>query len=525
LPRYFPLGLALLLLNPSAIVAQLAPVGVPKGALRVDIRGVFESADRRLFDGRTEDYLADFGSPAFGSDRIPLLGPVDSLLGVVLGQPSYRLNLGRQRARGQLTVGTGIIGVALGVTRRITLFANVPLVTTRVQARLRLDSTAADGGLNPAHPGLGTGTDPGRADAFFTEFNTALATLETRIANGTYAGNPTLDSIARAIAQRGGGMRDALYSLTRDPIQASPFLPSGASVTGQQIATAISGLQDTLANTLGVPGFTASPVLAANRLTDTEFATVLSDPAGPMTTFPFAESKISRIGDMDVGAVFTVVDRFDRPGTTGGFRLAVTGLFRMPTGIRDNPANLIDVGTGNGRYEAGVSGTADVGAGAIGARLSGGYLVRFSTLRVRRVTAPGQPFAEASRLTNVNVDAGDILTLGARPFLRLVRNIAIHGQADYTRMGADAVSYRSAQDAIGGVPASIMAEGSRTALAVGGGVSYVGRAAHECEPGRKCGWPIEAGWSYTTVVRGTGGRVEKFRTTRVEIRWYQRLWR
>jgi hypothetical protein len=525
LPRYFPFGLALLLLNPSPLAAQLAPVGVPKGTLRIDIRGAFESADRRLFDGNTEDYLADFGSPSFGSNRIPLLRSADSLVGVVLGQAGYRLNLGNQRARGQLTVGSGTIGAALGLTSRITLFANVPLVTTRVQARLRLDSTTADGGLNPAHPALGNPTEQGLADAFFTAFNTALATLETRIANGTYAGNPTLDSIARAFAQKGGDMRDALFTLTRDPLIASPFVPSGASSTGQQIAARIAGLQDTLANTLGVTGFTGSPVLAANRLTDAEFATALTNPAAPIAAFPFAESKIARIGDMDVGAVFTVLDRFDRPGKTGGFRLAVTGLLRLPTGFRDNPANLIDVGTGNGRYEAGVTGTADLGSGPVGTRLSGGYLVRFPTLRVRRVTTPAAPYVEAARLTNVRMNAGDVLTLGARPFLRLARNIAIHGQADYIRVGADAVSYNSAADAIPGVPASVMAEGSRTALAVGGGVSYVGRAAHECEPGRKCGWPVEAGWSYTTVVRGTGGRVEKFRTTRLEVRWYQRIWR
>jgi hypothetical protein len=53
----------------------------------------------------------------------------------------------------------------------------------------------------------------------------------------------------------------------------------------------------------------------------------------------------------------------------------------------------------------------------------------------------------------------------------------------------------------------------------------VGRAAHECEAGRKCGWPIDASWNYTTVVHGSGDRMLKFRTTRLEIRWYQRLWR
>jgi hypothetical protein len=502
-------------------------VGVPRGTLRFDIRGAFESADRRLFDGTTENYLADFGSPTLGSDRVPLLRSADSLLGIVLGQAEYRLNLGNQRARGQLTIGTGTIGAALGLTSRITLFANLPLVTTRVQTRLVLDSTAADGGLNPAHPGLGNVTDQNTADQFFTAFDGALATLATNIGNGTYAGDPALESLARDIAARGGSLRDALFALTRDAVQASPFLPSSTSTAGLEILARIRGLQDTLANTLGVTGsgFTTDPVLAGSRLTDAEFATVVNDPAGPIAAFPLAETKISRMGDMDVGAVITLLDRFDRPRTTGGFRLAVTGLVRLPTGFRDNPNSLTDVGTGNGRYEVGVSGTADLGAGRLGTRLTGGYLVRLPSLRVRRVTAPAAPYAEAFRLTNVHLNAGDVLTLGARPFFRFARGIAIHGQADYLRIGRDAVSYDSPADAIPGVSAGELAEGSRTALAIGGGISYVGRAARECEPGRRCGLPIEAGWSYTTVVRATGGRVEKLRTTRLEIRWYQRVWR
>ncbi|HEY7683324.1 MAG TPA: hypothetical protein VH879_11840 [Gemmatimonadales bacterium] len=524
--RFLRLGLSLVpLLLATSLPAQLAPVGAPKGSLRFDIRGAFESADRRLLDDQTEDYLADFGSSAFGSDRLPFLRATDSLVGTVLGQAGYRLNLGAQRANGQLTIGTGTIAAALGITSKVTLFANVPFVTTRVQARLRLDSTAADGGLNPAHPTLGNASDQALAATFFTAFDNALSTLQSRIQSGTYAGDPTLQAIALEIAARGTTARDALSTITRDPNQASPFLPTAASPTGQQIVASIRGLQDTLANTLGVPGFASDPVLAAGRLTDQEFAGFVSDPAGPMDAFPLGESKISRMGDMDVGAVLTLVDRFDRPGHTGGFRFAVTGLVRLPTGQRDNPANLLDVGTGNGRYEVGVSGTADLGAGRLGARFTGGYLLRLSTLRVRRLTAPGAPYALAGTLTNVREDAGDVMQLGARPFFRLARNIAIHGEVDFQRTLADAVSYDSPSDSIAGLSANLLAEKRRSALAVGGGVSYVGRSAHECEPGRRCGWPIEAGWSYTTVVQGWGGRVVKFRTTRLEIRWYQRIWR
>ena len=162
----------------APLAAQLEPVGAPKGTFRFDIGGRFASADRRLFDGRRQDYLADFGGPSLGSEQFAGLAGTDSALAQILGQPGYRLNLGRATARGQLTIGAGILGGALGITSRLTLFARVPLVTTRVQARVRLDSTTADGGINGAHPTLGNATDQARAVTFFSAFDQALTDLD-----------------------------------------------------------------------------------------------------------------------------------------------------------------------------------------------------------------------------------------------------------------------------------------------------------------------------------------------------------
>jgi hypothetical protein len=523
--RFAGLLAALSLMVTARAPAQLAPAGAPKGTFRVDLRGSFGSADRRLFEGTSEDYLADFGSPALGSDRIPLLSATDALVGAIIGQPSYRLNLGHQRARGQLTIGTGTIGGALGLTRRLTLFANVPFVTSRVQANLRLDSTASDAGLNPAHPVFGNTIDQGIAAQFVQDFSSALSELADSINSGAYAGNPGLDATARALLARGTTVRDQLSLLSNDPTAASPFLPTATSGAGAAILAVIAGLQDTLASQLSVPGFNSAPVLPASRATQTDLQSFVAAPAGPVAALPLFESKISRMGDMDLGAIYTVIDRFDRPGETGGLRVALQGLLRLPTGRRDDPNNLTDVGTGNGRYEIGLSGLADLGRGRWGARLSGGYLIRLSSFRVRRITAPGQPYAAFTTLGNVRLNAGDVAHLGARPFFRLARNLALHGVADYWRAGRDEARYESASDSLPGIDAGILGEDGRSALSLGGGITYVGRGARECQPGRKCGLPIEASWSYTTVASASGQPVSKFRTTRLEIRWYQRIWR
>src|SRR5690606_41572273 len=104
----------------------------------------------------------------------------------------------------------------------------------------------------------------------------------------------------------------------------------------------------------------------------------------------------------------------------------------------------------------------------------------------------------------------------ALPAFRRARGLAVGGSVDYWRAGDDAASYSSAADAIPGVSASVLAaQSGRSAVALGGGLSYVGRAVRECEANRRCGWPIEASWNYSTVIAATGGRVEKFRSTRL----------
>ncbi|TFG50609.1 MAG: hypothetical protein E4H38_03265 [Gemmatimonadales bacterium] len=520
-----PVALLLLLLVNAPLAAQLAPVGAPRGVLRLEIRGTFESADRRLFDGTTEDYLADFGSNALGQDRLPFLASADSILGQIVSLPAFRMNLGREKARGQLTIGTATLGSSLGITSRITIFASVPLVTTRVQANLRLDSANADAGINPAHPFNGDPAGQQQAANFFTSFTAALSTLDANIANGSYAGNPSLDSLARATSAEAALLRDQLLAVTSDPALASEFLPPISSTAGMTITGRVTTLQSTL-STLSVSGFVEAPVLADQRLTDPEFAGFVSNPNGRIAAFPIAETKLSRPGDMDVGATYTLLDHFDRPGTTGGARLALTAQLRLPTGTRDNPDNLLDVGTGNGRYEAGVSAAGDLGKGRIGARFEAGYLMRFSSLRVRRVSAPSEPYPEAFRLTNVNYDAGDVITAGVSPFLRLARGLALVGSAEYWRTGADDVTYSDGKSALPGISAGVMAQDSkRSALAVGAGLSYVGRSGGNCEARGKCGWPIEVDLRVRTVAHATGGRVPKYLSTTFGIRWHHRLWR
>ena len=79
---------------PSAVRAQLAPVGVPAGAVRVDLDGAIDIWDDRWRAGEREPLGADLSSPAVGSDLLPSLGDADARIGRITGLSGYRLNLG-----------------------------------------------------------------------------------------------------------------------------------------------------------------------------------------------------------------------------------------------------------------------------------------------------------------------------------------------------------------------------------------------------------------------------------------------
>ena len=118
--------------------AQLAPVGVPAGVLRVELDGSMETWDHRCLDGERAPLGTDLSSPAAGSDLLPSLSDADARIGRITGLTGYRLNLGALTTDALAEEGRGSLGLALGLTRAITIFGRMPLVRTRVQTTYAL---------------------------------------------------------------------------------------------------------------------------------------------------------------------------------------------------------------------------------------------------------------------------------------------------------------------------------------------------------------------------------------------------
>jgi hypothetical protein len=497
------------LLAPSGAYAQLAPVGVPAGVLRVDLDGSVETWDHRWLDGERASLGADLSSPAAGSDLLPSLIDADARIGRITGLTGYRLNLGALTTDALADESRGSLGLALGLTRAITIFGNVPLVRTRVQTSYALaPTTASDAGLTP-------GTDA--QATFFDQFETSLATLSQRISAGDFDGDPALKARATSTLQDATALRDDLFGLLADPLTASSFVPTATSTAGTAVTTRLSALQTTLASDFGVAGFSELPTLSTTPATTDDLLAVLGDPSGP-TALRLDESKLTFRGDAEAGVAITLVDRWDRARARGGFRAAVEGLVRFPTGQLAPTDRVLALGTGDGQTDVELRITTDLGAGSWGLRAEGMYNRQLAANYLLRVAPPTQPLAGIDLLTAVRRDPGDVVRLAVRPFFRLAPTFAIEGTAMHWSRGEDEVSYLSAADEIPGVDASVLAQDSKaSATVLGIGITYSSPGKFR-EGGR--GLPVDASWGYERVVRTTGGIVPDRHTFRARFRAY-----
>jgi hypothetical protein len=503
------LGIVACLVIPSPGWAQLAPVGVPRGAVRLELDGSLETFERRFLDGHRESYAADLASPALGGDRIPELEDADARVGRIIGNAGYRINLGALGAEALADVGTGFLGLSLGLTNRITIFGRIPLVRTRVQPTLALNPAAADGGSNPGEAAQAP---------FFGDFDAALTTLSNKIAAGDYDASPSQRALADATLADGTALRADLFGLLADPVTASPFVPTLSSPAGAAIDARIAALQNTLETSLSVPGFDTGPALPSEPITQTELFEGLS---GPLA-LRLGETKVTFRGDAEAGASLTLADRWDRGNHRGGFRAAVSGLVRFPTGRLDRSDHPLDIGTGEGQNDLQVDFVTDMGSGTIGARLSGTYVRQLPSNFLVRVTRPSQPLVGPDRLAIVRRDPGDILSLAVRPFYRLARTLALQAGVEHWTRGSDEFTYPSPIDALPGIDPNILAEDSKanaTLLSIG--ITYANPGG--LRPGGT-GLPVDASWSYERVLRAGGGRVPDTHRVTGRFRVYFRIW-
>jgi hypothetical protein len=496
------------------LTAQLPPITVPKGLLRLDFGGRLDNWDRRYLNGVKQDAASDFIRNPVDGLWLPGLGEAEARLRLVTGVNALSLSLGQSTSTMLVNVGTGSIGAAYGVTRRLTLFGTVPIVRVRVQPTFQLDSTGATAGFNPADPVFGTPAGAAQTGLFLNQLSAALTTLSQRLSAGAYDGDPARKAMAQAILATGSDLDQLLANANFLPLTGTP----GATALASSIEAVRTGLVSTDTTITQVVGLPALPVAWIGTPGFDDFVT---NSAGPITAQPFAPPVLSYLGDIEVGAAYAWLDH--RPATGGGLavRSVLQGLVRLPTGKLDLPDAFFDLPTGDGQPDVQGDLVTDLVFGKLGARLTGRYVLQLPGRQDRRVAPLDQPISLASALAGVERDPGEIVEGSLEPFVRIGPTLSLVAGVRYWSKQADKYSYVTNQAPIEGVDISVLAQDSEeTGTALSAGLSFVHMGVRR---DGTAGMPMDAALRWEMITRSTLGRVPAKQTVSVVLRLYHTL--
>ncbi len=508
---------ALLLATPLAsLVGQLPLLTAPAGTLRIELGGGFFPTDAVRVDGARMLLDSRLSGPLTATTT-PLLGRVAADLATVLGRPANALSLGALTAVAEQQRGVATLGLGVGITRRLTFSAVVPIVSTRTQLLLRPDVAGATVGLNPADPSLGTANGIAQTGSFFTAFDAALTTLTTRIAEGSYA-DPAQRQLAEQTLARGTALRDGLQAILVDPIHAAAVLPTAASSDG----VALLGLLTTLDGTLGSLGSTpigTTPALPTAVLTESDFTALLRAPTGFGITAPEDIPPVG-IGDVELALTAELLRR-GAPGDARWLGVWARGGARLSTGTAPRAEFLLDQGSGDGQPDVEFGGTIELGRHRFGLRADAVMTVQLSGTASERPGNRDQLLRPARGTALFARNPGDLLAVTAQPFFRLAPHLAITGLVQHQRRGADRLTWADPTLTIDGLDLGALTAGTAAnATRVGVGLSYVHDGLSREGILRM---PVEAGLSIERTVGSSAGVVATPLTTRIVFRVYKAL--
>jgi hypothetical protein len=483
-----------------------------------------------LAAGSREPLGTYFSSESLGTRELPFLSGLQDRIRDATGLTGYAVNLGRMLLTLDASVRTTPIRLDVAPSRRWGLGVTVPLVRSRMKTALLGPDTAdaatlGNVGWNPAW------LQPGAADAFLAEVDTALRALREQALSGPPALRaqaqaeydalrPWLCGLSAMAAGSAADPTSPCYAAT--PVPQGLYLPLGSSAAGDSIETRLDRFQQGYAALAAqyaaagvtLPAFGQDLALPTTALDSNDLRRLYYDPLGPIAADSLTEVVRTRLGDIEIHGWVQLADR-------PRLRSQLTLLARLPTGTVERADNLVDLGTGDHQTDLEVGLRNDlVLAPQFWLHLGGRYGVQLADRLPRRVSPWYYPSALLASRAETERDLGDYWAVDLVPNWQLDDAIGVAVGWHYYRQGATRFSYTDPSDETRiGLPASILDEGTAVErLHVGAGVTYSTVERHRVGRSRL---PIAVTWSWHGTFRGRGGQVPKnaVMTVRVETYW------
>jgi hypothetical protein len=495
---------------------------LPRGLLQIGFLPSYAHYDTRFDSTGTMEPLGRYLSfpDTAGSNFLPSLRAAELAVRSLTGDSAYRMNLGTVTLPLAADVRRFPFDFAFGLTDWLTLGVRVPFVKTRIQGVLAVDTTGANVGWNQAAATAGNAAAAAQVIQLLSQLDAAIASLQALIAGGSY-GCPSSAACAdaNALLARAVRLRDALGILVVPWGDAlPPAAPLASSSAGLAMLAEIEAVADSLAS-MGAGTVTAGFPLPTARLDSADIQSILSDSAFGYDLLPLATPKrIYRLGD---------VEAFLRVGLLRGTRLraVLTTGVRFPTGYRQQPTHVFNLGTGDRQLD--VEGGVEFAwePGPLGLSGTAIYTRQLADQISMRWAPPERPIALAAHEYLTHRHLGDAFRAAIYPSLRLSEGFRVYGSAYYFHKAADTYSLPAGVTPLAGTPApEDLARGSGgQSLSLGGGIAYRATRPQRDTTGTRTALPVEAGVSYQAAFAGSGGLVPKSTVLHLYLRFHVKI--
>ena len=528
IPRRASLLLVVALMFGSRSGAQLPPYPVPlsnaedartlpKGVVLFRVLNAWTRVDE-VYDA-TADSLHPlhslgnaFAFESLGVRQFPGLATAQSALRTLTGNPNLSLNLGQTFASADTRYVTTPFSLAYGVTNRLTIGATVPLVQTQATVFVELNpkrlgaATGANVGPNPAQ--LGNAAAQSNNAQVIASLDAATSALNGYLSNCAQSGSCPPASVTTANTLLAQTIADkaaiqVLYGTSR-------FAPLGDAQT--QVATKLGELAAAINTFLGSSFAFGEPTKANAPAALFQLQQLVTAVPGPAYDSLGSPGNIN-IGDIEISALFKLVDGFS--DTTGGVRLrgTVRGVLRLGSGRPPSGTVPFEVGTGTGQTSADGGAIFDVMLGRhFMTTLGAQYTAYFTSTTVPRMPNSDYALFPMDSAVSGTLREGNAIQVDAMPRFVITDYFTIHGA--YTLRHQAGSSYTSPD--VNGPP--LFQASTEQRVGLGFGYSTIARYTRSV-----AALPFEVFYTHLETIAATGGLTPKYRRDQIEFRIYYRL--
>ena len=507
---------------------MLVPPGVVRVGMETDY-GAFSgrygapSAEREAFTG-LEALAAGFSGPA-GVRIFPAFAAFEEAVNAATGQ-AYSMNLGSLETVMEKSSTALRASVDAGVLDWLSVGVAAPLVRSETEFEMHFAADSAAGPNAGFAPAAGDGSS---VASFLSTLGNAVGAYDVFRARTCLDGRES-EACRDATALAADSRR---FHQAVSAMYGSMLAPLGSSAAGVALQARLEAMAGAF-RAAGVFGVPSEAPLASAPLTAAEIQELARNPAfGTGAAHPLAAwTSLWRLGDMELRANARVLEA---GGAGTGYRMTVGAgaTIRLPTGTQDDPANFVDMGSGDGQTDVELRAWAN---GQLGARLGLWtdlrYGVQLAGSTERRVFDPD--FAMPPQRTQFRLEwnPGDYLIAEAAPWYRPVPPLTVFAGFRYRRQGRDAFAFAATplpEDAEGTPepspsalpdPEVLAGAGVRSSSRVAVGLVY----AQSSDSGQGLfGQPLEVRTTYRRATAGRGG-VPATASLEVRFRVFVGLW-